>query len=51
MLKVILIVVKDLFILYSQYHGSWWPNDIRKSAAIAVFVLVSQNILLSAAQG
>ena len=28
-LKSLLIENKDLFILYTQFHGSWWPGNAR----------------------
>ena len=29
LLKSVIVEDKDLFDLYSQYHGCWWPGDAR----------------------
>ena len=43
LLKSFLMEVKDLFILYNQYHGCWWPSDTR-SQHINKCGLFSHNI-------
>ena len=34
-LKSFLMEDKDLFILYSQYHGCWWPDDTQSQGIIS----------------